>query len=107
MKLRPRPFACIARGEKWIELRLYDEKRREIRVGDDILFRQTETGETLRRRVDDIRTFPDFFKLYQYCDTGGMGYCDGEVARAEDMHAYYSRDEIEKYGVVAIYLKEI
>lgn len=37
MKLHPGPFALIAQGNKTIELRLWDEKRRLIRMGDDII----------------------------------------------------------------------
>ena len=33
MRLDPAPFRMIKRGEKTIELRLYDEKRRKIAVG--------------------------------------------------------------------------
>ena len=38
MSLRPHPFEKIKLGEKTIELRLYDEKRKEIKVGDTIEF---------------------------------------------------------------------
>ena len=38
MSLRPGPFAMIADGRKRYELRLHDEKRRAITVGDTITF---------------------------------------------------------------------
>lgn len=38
MKLNDNPFAAIEKGEKTIELRLYDEKRKKINVGDEIEF---------------------------------------------------------------------
>ena len=38
MKLHPEPFQMIADGRKTIELRLYDEKRKKIKVGDEIQF---------------------------------------------------------------------
>ena len=46
MKLKPLPFAAIQSGKKVLELRLNDEKRQKIKIGDTIVFTQTETGET-------------------------------------------------------------
>ena len=37
MKLRPNPFRMILCGEKTYELRLYDEKRQCIKIGDKCL----------------------------------------------------------------------
>ena len=47
MNLNPEPFEMIRNDQKTIELRLNDEKRRMINVGDMIEFTQTETGENL------------------------------------------------------------
>lgn len=38
LSLHPEPFATIASGHKTIESRLYDEKRRKIQLGDQIVF---------------------------------------------------------------------
>jgi len=38
MKLQPKPFAKIKEGTKTLELRLNDEKRQSITVGDTIIF---------------------------------------------------------------------
>lgn len=37
-KLNNFPFEKIANGTKTIELRLYDEKRQKLNVGDEIVF---------------------------------------------------------------------
>ena len=47
MKLRPNPFRMILCGEKTYELRLYDEKRQCIKIGDKIVFVNTKTDEPL------------------------------------------------------------
>lgn len=44
MKLRMKPFDQIVSGEKVFEYRLLDEKRKSIRVGDDILFSEIGSG---------------------------------------------------------------
>ena len=38
MSLNPAPFEKIKNGEKSIEIRLYDEKRRGVKIGDIIIF---------------------------------------------------------------------
>ena len=38
MKLKEDPFERMKNGTKTIEFRLYDEKRRKIKVGDEIEF---------------------------------------------------------------------
>ncbi len=42
MKLRPNPFSMIKSRQKTIELRLYDEKRQLLSVGDIIRFVNTK-----------------------------------------------------------------
>ncbi len=102
MKLREEPFRSMQKGEKCVELRLYDEKRKGIRAGDGIRFTNLQTGEELFVSVTDVAIFPDFTALYQAYDKRALGYKEGEQAKPEDMYAYYSVEEIAKYGVVAI-----
>ena len=104
MKLRPSPFERIKNGEKTIELRLYDEKRRKIRVGDVIVFENTESGETLERIVSALHRFDSFEALYEALPLLRCGYAEADVkdAHPSDMEAYYSKEEQEKYGVLGI-----
>lgn len=44
MKLNNKPFTMIKNGRKNIELRLYDEKRRKLNIGDEIIFENLEDG---------------------------------------------------------------
>ena len=107
MKLKPAPFAAIQSGHKTLELRLNDEKRQKIKVGDTIVFTQTETGETLRAVVLDIRKYPDFEAMYAVENPLAMGYAEGETADPKDMSQYYMEDEIKRYGTLAIEIKKI
>ena len=106
MKLHPAPFEMIKSGEKTIELRLYDEKRQKIRMGDEIVFTNNITGETLRRTVCKLHQFDSFEDLYKSLPLLKCGYTEENVAMAHpsDMEAYYSAQEQEKYGVVGIEL---
>ncbi len=102
LKLRKQPFQSIKNGKKRVELRLYDEKRKGFCVGDDILFTNIETGEELRAKIWKLQKFLNFFELYSAFDKEEIGYRANEIANPEDMYAYYSKEEIEKYGVIAI-----
>ena len=107
MKLNNAPFARIKSGKKSVELRLYDEKRRLLRVGDCIQFTNVETGERLGARITKLQRFADFFELYRHFDKIAIGYSEEEKANAEDMYAYYSPEEITRYGVLAITVERL
>lgn len=106
MKLHAAPFEKIKSGQKTIELRLYDEKRQQIKVGDRILFRNTATDETLTATVMKLHRFDSFEELYKSLPLLKCGYTteDIDTAHPSDMEAYYSAEEQQKYGVVGIEL---
>lgn len=106
MNLHPEPYEMIQGGQKTIELRLFDEKRRKIRPGDTIEFTNTATGETLRTRVVKLHRFASFDELYQALPLLQCGYTEADIAGAKpsDMDEYYSAEEQQKYGVVGIEL---
>ncbi len=107
MRLAPLPFAKIKSGRKTIELRLNDEKRRRIRVGDAIRFTETESGETLTVSVSALHHFDSFKALYHALPLTACGYSEEACADADpsDMNAYYSPEDEAKYGVVGIALQ--
>lgn len=109
MKLDKAPFEKIKSGEKTIELRLYDEKRRKIRVGDIIVFTCRDGGERLARRVKALHVFADFRELYSSLDLLKCGYTPANVraAKPDDMEKYYSAAEQAEYGVVGIELDRL
>ncbi len=107
MNLNPGPFAMTACGKKTFELRLLDEKRRQIAVGDSILFVHTEDADkTLSCRVLALHPFPNFEALYRTLPLEKCGYLPEEVPGASytDMEAYYPKEKQAQYGVIAIEL---
>ncbi len=107
MKLHRQPFENIKSGRKTIELRLYDEKRRKIGVGDEICFTQTESKERLTAEVVAVYPFTSFEELYKALPLEKCGYDDPSTAKWQDMDEYYSREEQEKFGVVGIEVRVI
>ena len=104
MKLHSSPFEMIKSGKKTIELRLFDEKRQQINAGDQIVFTNTATGETLKTRVVKLHRFDSFEALYKSLPLLQCGYTTEDVDQAhpKDMEAYYSSGEQKQYGVVGI-----
>lgn len=105
MKLQPQPFAMMAGGLKTIELRLDDEKRRGVAIGDRIVF--TNAADETRRitvRVVGLHRYRDFAALYRALPLEQCGYRPEQVATAvpEDMAAYYSAEQQRRYGVLGI-----
>lgn len=107
MKLQNNPFNSILFGSKDIEMRLYDEKRQLINKGDIIEFINMDTGNTFRVEVMDLHRFNTFKELYDNFDKERLGYKSDEIANYQDMEKYYSKEEIDKYGVVGIEIKVI
>jgi len=109
MSLRPGPFAKIADGSKRWELRLHDEKRRLISVGDTITFACTVDERTVEVRVKELRPFASFTELYAALSLTECGYTADNVASADprDMEKYYPPEKQEQYGVLAIGVERI
>ena len=106
MALDPQPFEKIKSGAKSIELRLYDEKRRLIRPGEEIEFTNNKNGEKLLTKVIGLHIFEDFAALYRSPELTKCGYDEESVKSADpqDMEKYYSKEAQKKYGVVGIEL---
>lgn len=105
MNLTPAPMQEIRTGNKTIELRLNDEKREQISVGDTIKFINTEdSNDTLRVKVVDLFLFSSFAELYDNLPLLNCGYNEDNIntASPDDMEMYYSREKQNKYGVVGI-----
>ena len=105
--LHDEPFKQIKYGTKRIEMRLNDEKRKLIKVNDQIKFTNRTTNEELIVDVVDITQYSSFKELYEKNDKKLLGYKDDEVASPTDMSKYYSEEQINKYGVLAIRIRRI
>lgn len=101
-RLHDEPFRLIKEGSKTIELRLYDEKRQEMQVGDLLEFTNRVTNEKLLTKIIALHIYSSFADLYRDYDKVSLGYRKDEEANSEDMELYYSKEDQEKYGVVGI-----
>ena len=66
MTLPKEHFDHIAEGSKTIEMRLYDEKRRMIRIGDTIEFAcDKDEAQKLLANVQGLYVYPNFERLVE------------------------------------------
>ena len=105
MNLHPEPFESIKSGRKDIEMRLFDDRRKNIKIGDTIVFTNNKTSEKLSVEVINLYRFDNFEELYSHFDKTRLGYSGDEIANPKDMEKYYSVDAILHYGVLAIEIK--
>ena len=99
MKLNESPFERIKNGTKTIEFRLYDEKRRKVKIGDKIEFSKLpDLQEKILVEVLDIYRDETFEKLFKKVYTDKQ-----EIERkTKSMYKYYSKEQEKEYGVVGI-----
>ena len=102
MRLEHKPFMQIKERTKTVEMRLNDEKRSKLRVGDVIEFTDLSDGAKMNCAVKNLFKYPSFYELYKNHGSQSIGYGEGEAADPADMYDYYSQENIEKYGVVGI-----
>ncbi len=110
MRLNPEPFEAIKLGSQQIEARIFDEKRQQINVGDQILFlKRPDEKEQFLIRVIGISIFRSFEDLFQAMDKQKFGYYEEDTLEYQIscMRKYYSEEEEKEYGVIGIHLKKI
>ena len=105
MRLVDFAFREIKSGRKTIELRLNDEKRSLINIGDTILFEHMDTKETIKCKVINLYKEKSFKPLFDRFDNKVLGLDDGIDETV--MNSFYSTDEIEKYGALGIEIELI
>ena len=107
MTLNDEPFKQIYDGIKTVEIRLNDEKRQRLQVGDIIQFiRKDHIEDHVRTNVVALHKFASFKELFSSnltTKTGFAGYTTEEAI--DKMHEYYDETNENKYGVLAIEIK--
>lgn len=107
MRLDPEGFDKIREGRKKIDIRVYDEKRRRVRVGDTIVFsKRPEESEKVEVGVVGVSVFGSFRELLAAFDSREFGHDPalGLDERVEMQREHYTKDEERENGVVGIHV---
>ena len=107
MSVRHKYFELIKSGQKDIELRAYDEKRRKMKVGDKfLLFDAENPDEYIICEILNMHVAPDFGSLFKKIDIKRSGFNN----LAELMNVitkFVSAEELLREQVVGIEIKRI
>ena len=102
-------FEVVKYGTKTVEVRVNDEKRRKLKIGDKITFlKRPDDIEKMDAVIEDLVYYKDFFELvkdYTMDELYLKDYSKEDFINL--LKRFYSDEEINKYGVVAIKFKII
>ncbi|MBW3020968.1 ASCH domain-containing protein [Candidatus Woesearchaeota archaeon] len=106
MHLYDEPYERIRKGTKKLEVRLNDEKRQKVQIGDKIIFYK-QNGGFISTKVINLYKYNSFMELFDNINLNLLGY-DSETDKNElvkRMRKYYTEEQEEKYGVLGIEIK--
>lgn len=109
LKLQPKYFDYIDKGTKRIELRLYDEKRKKINIGDTIIFRkEPELEIEMKVKVIGLLRYNTFKELFEDFNIEVMA--DKSMTKQElldVLEEFYTPEKQMEYGVIGIRIEKI
>lgn len=109
MKLQPKYFDYIQNGTKRIELRLNDEKRSIIQLGDEIEFlKEPELNDSMKVKVSGLLRYLSFSDLFKDFDISILS--DNSMTKEELLNVlqeFYTIERQKKYGVLGIRIEKI
>lgn len=107
MKLNPKYFEFMKNGTKRIEIRLNDEKRKDLKIGDVIVFqKESELKEELYTQIVNLRVKRNFKELIENLEISEYSdKSESEENFLHDLYKFYTKEQEEKYGVVGIQIK--
>lgn len=105
MKLQLHPFLKIKEGSKCIEVRLFDEKRREIKLLDIIEFScDAQPTETVKVQVVGLLHYQTFSDLVGDFPPRVFGHNDSDDL-IKSIFSFYTKEQEATYSVLGIRIK--
>lgn len=104
MRLISEYFDAINWGTKRVEIRLNDEKRQPINIGDHIIFEEVENpNNKLETIVESRKLFDNFEELIDSYDIKYLGKkTDTKEKLLEILNNFYTKEEQMKYKCLAL-----
>lgn len=108
MRLNKKFFKEVFDGTKKYEIRLNDKKRKEISVGDTIIFSNRDNmNEKVKVEVTSLEYFSNFNGLLNKIDVSLIASNITKEELINKLNDIYTAEEISEYGVVAIGINRI
>lgn len=104
MKLQPEYYNFIINGSKRIEIRLFDKKRQQIKLGDTIKFlKEPDLNESFTTKVIGLlkyNTFEDMFKDFDISILSDNSMTKEQLISV--LEQFYPKEKQQQYGVLGI-----
>ena len=108
LKLQPRYYEYILNGSKDIEIRLYDEKRQKINLGDIIILKkEPELNESFKVKVVGLLRYENFDSLFNDFTIDRLA--DKSMKKSElleELEKFYTKEKQKEYGVLGIRIEK-
>lgn len=104
MKLQPKYYDYMLNGTKRIEIRLFDEKRQRINLGDTITFKNnSELNKSFDTKVVGLLRYNNFNDMLNDIDISLLA--DKSMTKEELINVleeFYTKEKQRKYGILGI-----
>ena len=105
MKVQTKYYNLLKNGIKTIELRLWDEKRQQIKIGDKITFSDlSNPDDTFVAEVITLYHASSFSELCNIIQPTQAGFSTKQEL-LDCLQEFYTPEAQRKYGVVGIEIK--
>ena len=104
IKLQPKYYNFMLKGTKRIELRLFDEKRKLINLGDTLkILKEPDLKESFDTKVVGLLRYNSFEEMFKDFDISILA--DSSITKEElleDLEQFYTKEKQQQYGVLGI-----
>jgi len=109
IKLQPKYYNYMLNGTKRIEIRLNDEKRQLIKIGDKIrIFKEPDLKDYFEVMVVDLLKYNNFDEMFNDLDITLLA--DKSMSKEQlmiELEKFYSKEKQSRYGVLGIKIELI
>lgn len=104
MNLSDKFFTLLDNGLKDIEVRLLDEKRANLKVGDTITFKNQ--NKTILTTVLNLKLYNSFNELISDVPVERIGLSLCKEESLSELYSFYPKEKLQKHKILAIEIKK-
>ena len=99
-------FNKMKNSERYVDVRLFDKKRQQLKIGDMIEFVNTTTQEKLLMQLQGIAIFEKFEDMVDYLTPQLWGY-DSKEELMLRFERLYPTETASKFNLVGLFVKNM
>ncbi len=99
-------FNKMKNSERYVDVRLFDKKRQQLKIGDMIEFVNTTTHEKLLMQLQGIAIFEKFEDMVDYLTPQLWGY-DSKEELMLRFERLYPTETASKFNLVGLFVKNM